>query len=133
MVLPLTPSVFEHFGMPMPGVAKPKRTRKKTKRDKAMSRGLREAQAKARKKNGDFKKGWNQSRVMKEAADRMGFTNIIEFTYGLQANIDDSMEDLDGDSMPNLYEFENGLEMNVNDALDDLDEDGMHNQACEGY
>lgn len=43
------------------------RTRKKTKRDKAMSRGLREAQAKARKKNGDFKKGWNQSRVMKEA------------------------------------------------------------------
>ena len=44
-----------------------KRTRKKTKRDRAMSRGLREAQAKARKKNGDLKKGWNQSRIMKEA------------------------------------------------------------------
>jgi len=43
------------------------RTRKKTSRDRAMSRGLREAQAKARKKNGDFKKGWDQARVMKEA------------------------------------------------------------------
>lgn len=50
-----------------PGNPEPKRTRRKTKRDKAMSRGLREAQAKARKKNGDFKKGWNQARVMKEA------------------------------------------------------------------
>lgn len=43
------------------------RTRRKTKRDKSMSRGLREAQAKARKKNGELKKGWDQARIMKEA------------------------------------------------------------------
>lgn len=48
-------------------LAKKPRTRKKTKRDKAMSKGLREAQAKARKKNGAWKKGWDQRRVMKEA------------------------------------------------------------------
>ena len=33
----------------------------------AMSKHLRTANGKARKKNGDFKKGWNQARVMKEA------------------------------------------------------------------
>jgi len=32
-----------------------------------MSKHLTQANQKARKKNGDFKKGWNQSRVMKEA------------------------------------------------------------------
>jgi len=46
---------------------KPKRTRKKTATDRIMKRALREANAKARKKNGDWKKGWNQSKVMKEA------------------------------------------------------------------
>ena len=33
----------------------------------AMSKHLRTANGKARKKNGDFKKGWDQRRVMKEA------------------------------------------------------------------
>ena len=61
MIAPIIGREYTAPGNPLP------RTRKKTKRDKAMSRGLREAQAKARKKNGDFKKGWNQSRVMKEA------------------------------------------------------------------
>jgi len=34
---------------------------------KGMSAALKKANAKARKKNGDFKKGWTQARVMKEA------------------------------------------------------------------
>ena len=38
-----------------------------TKAAKKMSKYLKEANAKARKKNGSFKKGWSQSRVMKEA------------------------------------------------------------------
>ena len=44
-----------------------KRTRKKTKMDKSMSKHLKMANAKARKKNGSMKKGWNQGRIMKEA------------------------------------------------------------------
>ena len=34
---------------------------------KGMKSALKKANAKARKKNGSFKKGWTQSRVMKEA------------------------------------------------------------------
>ena len=34
---------------------------------RGMAAALKKANAKARKKNGDFKKGWNQARVMKEA------------------------------------------------------------------
>lgn len=34
---------------------------------KKMSKHLKTANGKGRKKNGDFKKGWNQRRVMKEA------------------------------------------------------------------
>lgn len=47
-----------------------KRTVKKTVTTKAareMSKYLKEANAKARKKNGSFKKGWSQTRVMREA------------------------------------------------------------------
>jgi len=46
---------------------KAKRTRKKNGNDKIMKRALREANAKARLKNGSWRKGWNQSRVMTEA------------------------------------------------------------------
>jgi len=48
-------------------------TRKKSRRKRkgktapGMAAALREANRKARKKNGDFKKGYNQSRVMKMA------------------------------------------------------------------
>ncbi len=34
---------------------------------KGMAAALRKANSMARKKNGDFKKGWNQARVMKTA------------------------------------------------------------------
>ena len=44
-----------------------KRTRKKTKMDRTMSKCLKMANAKARKKNGSLKKGWSQGRIMKEA------------------------------------------------------------------
>lgn len=44
-----------------------KRTRKKTKTDRTMSSCLKEANAKARKKNGSMKKGWSQAKIMKEA------------------------------------------------------------------
>ena len=46
---------------------KRKRTRTKSKRDGKMSRALKSVIARAKKKNGGFKKGWSQSRVMKEA------------------------------------------------------------------
>ena len=38
-----------------------------SKASKAMSRYLKQANGKARKKDGSFKKGWTQSRVMREA------------------------------------------------------------------
>ena len=44
-----------------------KKSRKKTKNDRIMSRALREANAKAKKKNGDFRSGWDQSKLMTHA------------------------------------------------------------------
>lgn len=41
--------------------------RKAGKALKGMARALKKANEKARKKNGSFKKGWTQARVMKEA------------------------------------------------------------------
>ena len=43
---------------------KPKRTRKKTKTDRTMSSCLKQANAKGKLKNGKFRKGWDQSRIM---------------------------------------------------------------------
>lgn len=48
-------------------VKKKRRSRKKSSSDKKMSRALKEATAKAKKKNGDFKKGWDQSKLMSYA------------------------------------------------------------------
>ena len=45
----------------------PKRTRKKTDYDRRMKRALEEVNAKARLKDGSFRKGWDQSKVMKKA------------------------------------------------------------------
>jgi hypothetical protein len=44
-----------------------KRSRKKTSRDRKMSTALRQANDRGRKRNGDLRKGWNQSRIMKLA------------------------------------------------------------------
>ena len=41
--------------------------RKAGKAVKGMAAALRKANKMARKKNGDFKKGWNQAKVMKKA------------------------------------------------------------------
>jgi len=41
--------------------------RRAGKAAKGMAKALRKANSMARKKNGDFKKGWNQSKVMKTA------------------------------------------------------------------
>jgi hypothetical protein len=41
-----------------------KRTRKKTKMDRTMSKCLKMANAKGKLKNGKFRKGWDQSRIM---------------------------------------------------------------------
>ena len=51
---------------PLPGNKK-KRSRKKSSSDNKMSKALKEATAKGKLKSGAWKKGWNQSRVMKEA------------------------------------------------------------------
>jgi hypothetical protein len=44
-----------------------KRTRKKTSSDRKMSSAMKQARKDAKKKNGDFRKGWNNSRMMKHA------------------------------------------------------------------
>lgn len=44
-----------------------KKTRKRTANDRAMARGLTEANAKAKLKNGKWRSGWNQSKLMTEA------------------------------------------------------------------
>ena len=44
-----------------------KESKKRKRRDPKMKRALRKANQKARKKDGSLKKGWSQSRVMKEA------------------------------------------------------------------
>ena len=52
------------------GVRKASRAVKNVRRGKAtsgMSKALKLANSKAKKKNGDFKKGWNKSRMMKYA------------------------------------------------------------------
>lgn len=41
-----------------------KRTRKKTKTDRTMSSCLKQANARGKLKNGKFRKGWDQSRIM---------------------------------------------------------------------
>jgi len=46
---------------------KQKRTRRQTKRSRAMARAMKAVNGKARKKDGSFKKGWSQSRIMKDA------------------------------------------------------------------
>lgn len=48
-------------------LSKPKRTRKKTKTDKKMSKALRLANERFRKKNGQLRKGATQSKIMKYA------------------------------------------------------------------
>jgi hypothetical protein len=48
------------------GEAAPKKKRTRQK-DPKLSRAMKQAQTKARKKNGKFKKGWNKSRMMKYA------------------------------------------------------------------
>ena len=47
--------------------ARRKRTRKPTANDKKLSKAMKEAYKKSHKKNGDFKKGWNRSKMLKEA------------------------------------------------------------------
>lgn len=44
-----------------------KKARKKTPHDKRLSRALKEVNAKARLKNGNLRKGWTQSKIMKKA------------------------------------------------------------------
>jgi hypothetical protein len=63
----LISSERESEGAHEEAVEKKKTTRKRTQNDRAMSRGLTEANAKAKLKNGSWRKGWNQSRVMDEA------------------------------------------------------------------
>jgi len=48
-------------------VVKKKVKRGATKASRKLSRALKDVNAKARKKNGDLKKGWSQSRIMKTA------------------------------------------------------------------
>ena len=51
---------FRSTGIPLPT----KRTRKKTKTDRTMSSCLKQANARGKLKNGKFRKGWDQSRIM---------------------------------------------------------------------
>ena len=62
------------FGMPPAGAEPGKKKRKKTARDRAMKVAIKEANARYRKKNGQFRAGRTQADVMRLAnklADRM--------------------------------------------------------------
>ena len=50
-------------------IRKTKMIRKASAYSRKLSKHLKKERAKATKKNGDFKKGWNQSRVMRTAHD----------------------------------------------------------------
>ena len=56
--------IIQRSSFSMWPMLKPKRTRKKTKTDKTMSSCLKQANAKGKLKNGKFRKGWDQSRIM---------------------------------------------------------------------
>ena len=56
---PMQRSSFSAYPM-----LKTKRTRKKTKTDRTMSSCLKQAIARGKLKNGKFRKGWDQSRIM---------------------------------------------------------------------
>ena len=58
------PSCAAGHNSPAVTSKKKRRSRKKSSSDKKMSKALKEATAKAKKKNGDFKKGWDQSKLM---------------------------------------------------------------------
>lgn len=64
--LMMTPrgEIIQRSSFQMWPMLKPKRTRKKTKTDKTMSSCLKQANAKGKLKNGKFRKGWDQSRIM---------------------------------------------------------------------
>jgi len=47
--------------------AEKKKSRTRTKNDRIMARALSEANAKAKLKNGSWRKGWNQKKVMTHA------------------------------------------------------------------
>jgi len=63
----VAPVLIEHGAMAVAETVKKKRTRAQKKKSGELKKHLKTANSKARKKNGDFKKGWNQSRVMREA------------------------------------------------------------------
>ena len=45
----------------------PKKAKRTRAKDPKLSRAMKDAYAKSHKKNGKFKKGWNRSRMLKEA------------------------------------------------------------------
>lgn len=47
--------------------ARRRKPRKPTANDRKLSRAMKEAYKKSHKKNGGFKKGWNRSKMLKEA------------------------------------------------------------------
>lgn len=57
-------ALHQALGSPL---SKKKRTSKQVRRARTMSKAMKKTNGKARKKDGSFKKGWSQSRVMKDA------------------------------------------------------------------
>ena len=63
----LITSERESEGAAEQAAASKKRTRKKTAADRKMSAAMKQARAAATKKNGDWRKGWDNSKMMKHA------------------------------------------------------------------
>ena len=63
----LAPRIIETGALAIADKIKKKRSRKQKGRDKRMSNAMSKAISKAKLKNGSWRKGWNQSRLMKEA------------------------------------------------------------------
>jgi len=63
----VAPSIIERGSLAIAGKVKQSRSRKTKKRDKTMSKAMKKVSKKARLKSGKMKKGWSQSRIMREA------------------------------------------------------------------
>jgi len=62
----LGPEIIERGALGVARAVKKKRSTKQRKRDRAQKRAMKSTQARARTSKGSMKKGWSQSRIMKE-------------------------------------------------------------------
>jgi len=63
----VAPALIESAALKVADKVKRKRSAKSKRSSKMLSKNLKKINGKARKKNGELKKGWTQARIMREA------------------------------------------------------------------